>query len=391
VDIVNVAIDPFTDDLFFVLALIQSVLFVLLIRFLDLYEREPLSILALMAVWGAVGASMLAVFFNGVVSSIIYDLSPATEIVFGAAIYVPPVEETAKGAALVAAFALSYLAARRFGGLEFSGVTDGIVYGAAVGVGFAFAEDIAYFLYYAREWGLEEGLDTYLLRVFGTERAGIIGVWIGHVVWTAIFGAGLGLATWSRDWLLKGVCAFLGLGAATLMHAIHNGIYPLVFVFRFGLANTAAYWSGEPLPEDLIRRMNVAAERADSFLAAYDFALLVAFFLAIGLWLFYQRRVIRSELAEEVGTGLISREEWEAMPRYWRRSKWYWRVLWSGKVEQWCVLRRVHNELVDLAFLKWRTKRMGGDWGRVERLRRRIRNLKVQEIVELTSYAESKH
>ena len=92
--------------------------------------------------------------------------------------------------------------------------------------------------------------------------------------------------------------------------------------------------------------------------------------------------VIRAELAGEVNAGLISQQEWGAMPRYWRRSRWYWRVPWSGKVERWRVLRRVHNELVDLAFLKWRPRGMGGDWGRVERLRWRTRNLKAQEIVE---------
>ena len=44
----------------FVFALIQTVVFLLLIRFLDLYEREPLSILALLALWGAVGATFLS-------------------------------------------------------------------------------------------------------------------------------------------------------------------------------------------------------------------------------------------------------------------------------------------------------------------------------------------
>jgi hypothetical protein len=40
-----------------VFALIQSVLFLLLIRFLDFYERKPLSLLALLALWDALGAT----------------------------------------------------------------------------------------------------------------------------------------------------------------------------------------------------------------------------------------------------------------------------------------------------------------------------------------------
>jgi len=107
-----------------------------------------------------------------------------------------------------------------------------------------------------------------------------------------------------------------------------------------------------------------------------------AFFVAIFLWLLYQRRMIRLELAEEVDSGLIGREEWEAMPRYWRRSARYWRLLWEGKLERWRLVRRVHNELVDLAFLKWRIRKVGGGRGRVERRRRRISNLKSQQVVE---------
>jgi hypothetical protein len=44
-----------TPDLFIVFALIQSAIFMLLLRFLDLYEREPLSVLAVMAAWGPSG------------------------------------------------------------------------------------------------------------------------------------------------------------------------------------------------------------------------------------------------------------------------------------------------------------------------------------------------
>jgi hypothetical protein len=70
------------------------------------------------------------------------------------------------------------------------------------------------------------------------------------------------------------------------------------------------------------------------------------------------------------------------MLRYWRRSAWYWRLLWEGKLERWRLIRRVHNELVDLAFLKWRLKKTGGDWEQVEKRRRRIANLRSQQVVE---------
>ena len=37
-------------------AVVQTIVLLLLLRFVDPYEREPASLLALMALWGAVGA-----------------------------------------------------------------------------------------------------------------------------------------------------------------------------------------------------------------------------------------------------------------------------------------------------------------------------------------------
>src|SRR5215203_3765661 len=186
-------------------ALIQAVVFVLLIRYLDLYEREPLSVLAIMAAWGATGAVALSLVGNGIVLGL---LPPAVGETFGPAIAAPLVEEAAKGLALVIAFCLSWWAARRFGFLEFEGLTDGIVYGAAVGLGFAFTEDLLYLLNVANEQGLGAGLKEYATRVdfFGAGQ-------LGHAVYTGAFGAGLGLATWSRGWTRWLGFPLLGLAA----------------------------------------------------------------------------------------------------------------------------------------------------------------------------------
>ena len=124
------------------------------------------------------------------------------------------------------------------------------------------------------------------------------------------------------------------------------------------------------------------AETANAVAEASDYVFVAIFIVAVALWLRYQRRVIRQELEQEMKDGLISREEWEAMPRYLSRSKQYWGLLWAGKPEHWRQLKRIHGELVDLAFLKWRLRRTGGDWNEVERRRRRIANLQSQEVVE---------
>ena len=354
-------------------ALIQAVVFLLLIRFLDLYEREPLSVLAIMATWGATGAVALSLVGNGIVLGL---LPPTVSETFGPAIAAPLVEELAKGSALVIAFYLSWWAAKRFGFLELEGLTDGIVYGAAVGLGFAFTEDVIYLLNVANERGVEAGLSEYASRVdfFGVGQ-------LGHAIYAAAFGAGLGLATWGRSW--RGWLGFplLGLVGAMMMHAVHNGLPSLLLAWRYGLENAAAAMGGRSIPKELFAQMRATVETANAASKVVDYALVAVFVGLVVLWLRHQRRVIRDELAAEIGAGLLSHEEWEMMPRYWSRTKEYWRLLGEGKLERWRLLRRIHNELVDLAFLKRRLRRTGGDRGQIKRRRKRIAYLRSLEAI----------
>jgi protease PrsW len=357
-----------TPDIYIALALVQSVVFLLLIRFLDLYEREPLSMVSVMFVWGAIGAAILASVGNQIVLGL---LTPQVRAVFGAAISGALVEEIAKGLALVAAFIVSQWTYKRFGWLGFEGVTDGVVYGAAIGLGFAFTED----LFYLFEKG---GLQTYLLRVDFLGMGSL-----GHAVYTGTFGAGLGLATWSRSrWRRIGFAA-LGLGLAMLMHALHNGLVQLILVLRYGMEPTAAWLSNMVfVPASLLQQMRATADAANVVGTLVDYAFVVAFFSAIAIWLWHQRCIIGYELKEEANQGLISQQEEALMSRYWRRSLSYWRLLQEGKLDQWRQVRREHNELVDLALLKWRIRKVGGDWREVEKERRRIANLRSERAVE---------
>jgi RsiW-degrading membrane proteinase PrsW (M82 family) len=90
--------DPFTA------ALLQAVVLLAIVRALDVYEREPVRILAVMALWGAVGATSLSLVGNGIVDGL---LPEDVAAVWGAAISAPLVEEVAKGIALVVAFLAS--------------------------------------------------------------------------------------------------------------------------------------------------------------------------------------------------------------------------------------------------------------------------------------------
>jgi hypothetical protein len=77
-------------------AVIQALVVLFVIRLFDAYEREPLSLVVLMAIWGATGAAALALAGNEAVRHV---LSPDASIVFGNAVAPPVIEESAKGLA----------------------------------------------------------------------------------------------------------------------------------------------------------------------------------------------------------------------------------------------------------------------------------------------------
>lgn len=356
-------------------AVVQTVVFLLLMRFVDLYEREPISVLALMALWGAIGATSISAVGNVALEQV---LPQRIDVVFGNAIYAPIVEELAKGAALVVFVAISFAARGRYGIPHFEGVTDGIVYGAAVGLGFAFTEDILYLLLGASDAGLREGLVSYLSRrdFFGLAM-------LHHAIYTGAFGVGLGLATWSRNrWARIGFPA-LGLFAAMFLHAVNNGFVQLMLVVRYGIDNTQFFRAGL-LQGALQQDMQKTVADASGIVRFLDFVVVIAFLIMIQLWLRYQRKIIRAELAEEAETGLISREELDLMPSYWRRTQWYLQLLRTGQWERLRILRRIHNELVEFALLKRRSKRAGrADVGRIDKSRQLITKLKAQKVVFL--------
>ncbi|HWC14595.1 MAG TPA: PrsW family intramembrane metalloprotease, partial [Actinomycetota bacterium] len=336
-------------------AVFQTVVFLILIRMVDPYEREPMSLLALMALWGALGATTLSAIGNTAVRNL---LPPDVAVVFGRALYAPVVEEVAKGIALVVFVLVSVRARGRFGIPRFEGITDGVVYGAAIGLGFAFTEDILYLLVGAAQNGLESGSIAYLARrdFFGVSM-------LRHAIYTATFGVGLGLAMWSRAAFARVVLPAGGLLLAMFLHSFNNGWGQVALVRRFGFDRTVSFVQGaeSPVMED-VRRNALSAVRVS------EYVLLVVFALAIYLWIRYQRKVIRAELEEEAQNGLISRTEWDLLPRYWRRTAWYWQLIRTGQWQRWRILQTMHGELVSLAIMKMRVRRAGAPEDAVARL-----------------------
>ena len=148
----------------------------LAIYLLDLYEREPLSLVIGALVWGAVAATALSAVANDGWGLVVARLGgPVFAAEWTAALTAPFVEETLKAVGVV----LIYLIARD----EMDDVMDGFIYGAMVGLGFAIVEDVFYFV-----------------AIFGGAAGGVLaGFYVrvvssgfyGHVLYTGLAGTGI--------------------------------------------------------------------------------------------------------------------------------------------------------------------------------------------------------
>ena len=285
------------------IGIVQTVLYLLFVRAIDLYERESLRYVIPVFIWGFAVATTLSLVFNTIASITISSLAGNQAASFFTAVFVaPPVEETTKGLALLIAFLIAYAAARRRGLVEFAGVMDGIVYGSAVGFGFAIAEDILY--------GLQYGSETFVVRrIFGG---------FAHAAFTSLTGIGIGLIPWVQSRFLKVLLPLIGLAGAILLHATFN--------FMATTFGPVAY--------------------------VVLFCVILFYVILIILWLWMERRIIRNELREEVEAGTITAEEYSILPSYFRKTGYYISLLLRGRFGTWSRARKVHGAAVELAVSK---------------------------------------
>ena len=299
--------------------ILQTVIYLLFIRAIDLYEREPLRYVVPVFVWGFAVATTVSLVFNTLFQLTLSSVtSVQTASFFTAVLVAPVVEETSKGLALLLIFFIAYLVRRRSGLIEFAGVMDGIVYGSAVGFGFAIAEDILY--------GLQYGPETFVVRrIFGG---------FAHAAFTSLTGIGIGLIPWVHNRMLKVVLPLLGLSGAILLHAAFN--------FTATLFGPVGY--------------------------LVLFFVILTYIVIIIVWLATERHIIRTELSEEVAAGTITPQEYAILPSYFLRTWYYLSLIFTGRVGTWTRARKLHASAVDLALAK-RLARRSGSQGSVDRVR----------------------
>lgn len=286
---------------------------------LDLYEREPVPLLAAAFVWGAVAATTLSAIGNAGWGLTVARLGgPEFAARWTAALTAPFVEELLKGCGVV----LIYLIARD----EVDDVMDGFAYGAICGLGFAIVEDVVYFM---AVFGGQPGdvLQGFWLRVVAS------GLY-GHVLYTGVVGMAVGIVVSRRAteplrhrlWVAAGLCAL-----AASAHFLWNS--PLLTLFP------AEPWSGL----DYLFVVFATAVKGLPLLAFVA----IAVRLARGR----ERRWLRQVLVSEIGLDGISAEELHLLesPRRRRAARGSMRRRAGARAAS--LLQRLQREQVNLAMV----------------------------------------
>jgi RsiW-degrading membrane proteinase PrsW (M82 family) len=313
------------------LAAVPTALYSWLLWRLDRYEREPLHLLAVSFVWGALPALLFAAVVELGLGDLLGGRVAAN---LDSALIAPFVEEPIKALALIGLF----LFVRR----EFNDVLDGIVYGALVGFGFAMSENMLYFL----------SNPDQLVAVW-TLRAVVFG--FNHAFYTSIVGIVLGLIRLDpRRWL--GYAALpAAIALAMLLHAAHNASV------QAGLIGLLVAWIVDSGGVLVVLAIAVLSQRNE-------------------------RHWLETQLTPEIAADVIDRRDLMAVFTPSVRFHTLVRALIRKGWLQYRHRRRFYHLLIELAFVKHQLAH--GDrfccQDDVERLRAALiaERALVQEIVE---------
>jgi hypothetical protein len=193
------------------------------------------------------------------------------------------------------------------------GLLDGIVYAALVGVGFAFVEDIVYYLSSLSTGGPEELTVTFFLRGVMSPFA--------HPLFTSATGVGIGIAVTSRRPAVRVFAPILGYIAAVALHGLWNG---------------STFYG------------------AEGYFRTYAVIMLplLAIVLGLAIWARYREgKMLRSALQEVVAMGWIRPEEvrWVARLSDRMSSRGYAKIHGGQPARR--ALRAYQQTMTEVAFL----------------------------------------
>jgi RsiW-degrading membrane proteinase PrsW (M82 family) len=300
----------------------------LVVRRLDRNHKEPWRLVLVAAAWGAIVATSLVVWGETIwESSAQHSLVPGPGLDTSLAFMAGILEELAKGLAVL----LLFLVMRD----EFDDVVDGIVYGAAVGLGFNFLESISYMTNLYSIFNVEGfGWAAAAIQWYGRQ---VLGLFFGHATYTAFIGAGVGIARQLPNLRQKvfaivggfivAIAAHFSWDAWATIFPIQNNFFGIVEIHLRTLVMTGPF-------------------------AAAVIALLIFGIRYEGMNLLDQ---MRKEAA--TGQGAILPEEVPILASPWRRLRHRLQALNRAGLRGYLQVSRLQTAQLDLAMERWHRER----------------------------------
>ena len=260
--------------------------YLVFIWWLDRYEREPFWLVLVTFAWGALGATCL-----GIILSVLLSV-PAAEVVpelysdiFSVVVIAPLAEEFTKGLIFVALLLTPHL----------DNETDGLIYGAAVGLGFAFVENFLYFAVVAAEAGPEALIAVVVMRTLFTALV--------HTISSALLGYAIGYVRHRKKLPLLWLLPVAGFALAVVNH---------------GLWNFLAFVSGSGLLSETMSLGTLG-------LAIALVAVMAVLMFVLTQWsLRREHKIIVRYLEEEAQWGTLPMEHARIIPFWTKRRKKDW-------------------------------------------------------------------
>lgn len=247
------------------------------IWWLDRYEREPFWLVVVTFLWGGLGGTLLGCILSLVMSVSVVDVVPLAYMdLYTSVIVAPLAEEFTKGLIFLVLLLTPFI----------DNETDGLIYGAATGLGFAVVENLIYFFAVA----MTEPEFFYYTLVMRTLFTALM-----HCISSALLGFAIGYVRhrelWPKLWLVP----IVGFFFAVAMH---------------GLWNLLAVLSGSGLVDGEV----------ETLLLGIILVILmsIAMFVITQLSLYREHRVIAKYLAEEAERGVLPKAHAEIIP-FWRK------------------------------------------------------------------------
>ncbi|HLZ57569.1 MAG TPA: PrsW family glutamic-type intramembrane protease [Ktedonosporobacter sp.] len=294
----------------------------LLVNFIDRYEREPWFLRLAAFLWGAIIAIPPAFLIEqnvGTFMDHIVGPNPLLNSIFRG-LNAGITEETVKGLGLL----LLFLVLRD----EFDNITDGIVYGALIGAGFAMVENFVYFVQSPKE----------LLPVLIVGRV-VLG-WLSHSTFTMCFGATLGYIRHTRVRWQQIVVPVVGYVCAVMLHSVFD------FVNLF----VTALVLQQPAGSTTIATFSLIAIIGD-YIPPFITQIVLLYVLMRALA--HEAGVIREFLASEVSDGVVNVDEYALLQNSFQRTREERRILRLKGVKQWLRVKALYQTEIGLAFRKW--------------------------------------